>query len=62
MTGMHACNDHAAAFLACWQFSRGRTLHAGIFHAHRDAGLYGHLVDIIWILSFPLLYLISRHS
>jgi cytochrome c oxidase subunit 3 len=24
--------------------------------------LYWHLVDIIWIYLFPLLYLISRHS
>jgi cytochrome c oxidase subunit 3 len=26
-----------------------------------NAGLYWHLVDIIWIYLFPLLYLISRH-
>ena len=24
------------------------------------AGLYWHLVDIIWIFLFPLLYLVSR--
>jgi len=27
-----------------------------------NSGLYWHLVDIIWIYLFPLLYLISRHS
>jgi len=25
-------------------------------------GLYWHFVDIIWILLFPLLYLVERHS
>ena len=24
-------------------------------------GLYWHLVDLIWIFLFPLLYLIGRH-
>ena len=26
------------------------------------AGLYWHLVDLVWIFLFPLLYLIGRHA
>jgi cytochrome c oxidase subunit 3 len=26
------------------------------------AGLYWHFVDIVWVLLYPLLYLVSRHS
>ena len=26
-----------------------------------NSGLYWHLVDIIWIFLFPLLYLVHRH-
>ena len=34
----------------------------GYYTPIENAGLYWHLVDIIWIYLFPLLYLISRHS
>ena len=26
------------------------------------AGLYWHFVDVVWILLYPALYLVSRHS
>ncbi len=35
------------------------TVHAGKFVLLENGGLYWHLVDLIWIFLFPLLYLIT---
>ena len=35
------------------------TLREGVEGKLENAGLYWHLVDIIWIFLFPLFYLIS---
>jgi cytochrome c oxidase subunit III len=64
MTGMHALH----MIIGCGLFT-GLAIMAykGKFTPHyftpiENGGLYWHLVDIIWIYLFPLLYLISRHS
>ena len=64
MTGMHALH----MIIGCGLFSVLAVLAwkghytPGYFTPIENAGLYWHLVDIIWIYLFPLLYLISRHS
>jgi cytochrome c oxidase subunit III len=64
MTGMHALH----MIIGCGLFSvlaflawKGHYT-PSYFTPVENAGLYWHLVDIIWIYLFPLLYLISRHS
>lgn len=64
MTGMHALH----MVIGCGLFSvlailayKGKYT-PGYYTPIENAGLYWHLVDIIWIYLFPLLYLISRHS
>jgi cytochrome c oxidase subunit 3 len=64
MTGMHALH----MVIGCGLFSTLAVLAwkghytANYFTPIENAGLYWHLVDIIWIYLFPLLYLISRHT
>jgi cytochrome c oxidase subunit III len=64
MTGMHALH----MIIGCGLFSTLAVLAwkghytAGYSTPIENAGLYWHLVDIIWIYLFPLLYLISRHT
>lgn len=64
MTGMHALH----MVIGCGLFGALAVL---AYKGHytpdyytpiENSGLYWHLVDIIWIYLFPLLYLISRHS
>jgi len=63
MTGMHAlhmiigCGLFTVLAVFAW---RGH-YSPSYFTPIENAGLYWHLVDIIWIYLFPLLYLISRH-
>jgi cytochrome c oxidase subunit III len=64
MTGMHAlhmiigCGLFTGLAILAWKghYTSGYTTPV------ENAGLYWHLVDIIWIYLFPLLYLISRHT
>ncbi len=64
MTGMHAlhmvigCGLFGTLAILAW---KGKYT-PGYYTPIENAGLYWHLVDIIWIYLFPLLYLISRHS
>jgi cytochrome c oxidase subunit 3 len=64
MTGMHALH----MIIGCGLFSTLAVLAwkghytTNYFTPIENAGLYWHLVDIIWIYLFPLLYLISRHT
>ena len=37
-----------------------RDLHPEYFTPVELGGLYWHLVDIVWIFLYPLLYLVSR--
>jgi heme/copper-type cytochrome/quinol oxidase subunit 3 len=58
MTGLHALHVLAGIIvnLALWiQALKGSLARNG--HRVELAGLYWHLVDIIWIFLFPLLYL-----
>ncbi len=62
MTGMHALHMiigiglmSTMAFMV-WKGKFSPEYHTPL----ENAGLYWHLVDIIWIYLFPLLYLISR--
>ena len=64
MTGMHAlhmiigCGLFTVLAILAWKGHYTPTYFTPI----ENGGLYWHLVDIIWIYLFPLLYLISRHS
>ncbi len=61
MTGLHGIHVIAGMFVIAWLISKARK---GVFGPDRFAavdfvGLYWHLVDLVWIFLFPLLYLIS---
>jgi cytochrome c oxidase subunit 3 len=64
MTGMHAlhmiigCGLFTGLTILAWKGRYSPSYYTPV----ENAGLYWHLVDIIWIYLFPLLYLISRHS
>jgi cytochrome c oxidase subunit 3 len=60
MTGLHAIHVIAGMILLSWLLMRARRGEFGpAYFAPVDlGGLYWHLVDIIWIFLFPLLYLI----
>jgi cytochrome c oxidase subunit 3 len=59
MTGLHSI--HVIAGVAVLLVMLWRTLHGGFSPAYHTplelGGLYWHLVDLIWIFLFPLLYL-----
>lgn len=60
-TGIHALHVLIGAGLLIWCLVRSfRTTQYGPTHYTmlENAGLYWHLVDVIWIFLFPLLYLI----
>lgn len=60
MTGLHALHIVVGLILilaAYYRISKG-TVHANRAALLENAGLYWHLVDLIWIFLFPLFYLI----
>ncbi|MBN2328319.1 MAG: cytochrome c oxidase subunit 3, partial [Candidatus Omnitrophica bacterium] len=60
MTGLHGLHVLAGMGVIIWLIVgafKGR-YHAHYFTPVDLAGLYWHLVDLIWIFLFPLLYLI----
>ncbi len=60
MTGLHGLHIIVGmAFIGfvMWQIKK-EVISASNFQKLENAGLYWHLVDIIWIFLFPLLYLI----
>jgi cytochrome c oxidase subunit 3 len=61
MTGLHALHVIAGcgAILAAMALVGLGRIHAGRYSYMENAGLYWHLVDVIWILLFPLFYLIG---
>ena len=60
MTGLHALHVIIGGILLLWVWARAGK---GLVTQHRhilaeNAGLYWHLVDLIWIYLFPLFYLV----
>jgi cytochrome c oxidase subunit 3 len=60
MTGLHALHIIAGMTILGFVivFIHQGKIHAEKFAFHENAGLYWHLVDLIWIFLFPLFYLI----
>jgi cytochrome c oxidase subunit 3 len=60
-TGIHATHVLIGVGLLGWLFVRATKRHFGPTHynAVEIVGLYWHIVDLIWIFLFPLLYLID---
>ena len=61
MTGLHALHIIAGLVFIGIVFNRvikDRITHDNFVHLE-NAGLYWHLVDVIWIFLFPLFYLIT---
>lgn len=60
MTGLHGLHVIVGIFLLAWLALRARRgeFGPGYFTPVDMVGLYWHLVDVIWIYLFPLLYLI----
>ncbi len=61
MTGLHAIHILAGIAFLAWIFNRSLLGHwrPDYFGPVDYVGLYWHLVDLIWIYLFPLLYLID---
>jgi cytochrome c oxidase subunit 3 len=60
MTGLHALHIIAGSIfiiVVVFKVKNGSITHDN-FMLHENAGLYWHLVDIIWIFLFPLFYLV----
>lgn len=59
-TGVHASHVVVGMALFFWVWRRARKGHFGPRHynAVEGVGLYWHIVDIVWIFLFPMLYLI----
>jgi cytochrome c oxidase subunit 3 len=59
MTGFHALHVTAGVLVIVWMASRAwRGFYTPEHHAKLEMGtLYWHLVDVIWIFLWPLLYL-----
>jgi cytochrome c oxidase subunit III len=60
MTGLHGMHVIAGMAVITWVLARSirGDFNAGYFGPVDFVGLYWHLVDMIWIYLFPLLYLI----
>ena len=61
MTGLHGFHVLAGMGAIAWMFFRtlGNEFSAEYYTPIEMTGLYWHLVDLIWIFLFPLLYLIG---
>ena len=61
MTGLHAIHIIGGIIALAWVYWRCLSLHwrPDYFGPVDYVGLYWHLVDLIWIFLFPLLYLID---
>lgn len=59
-TAIHGFHVLVGVILLSWILWRATRLHFGPNHytAVENVGLYWHLVDLIWIFLFPLLYLV----
>jgi cytochrome c oxidase subunit 3 len=61
MTGLHGLHVLVGMILIGWMWKRTRNneFSSEFFFPVELVGLYWHLVDLIWIYLFPLLYLIG---
>jgi cytochrome c oxidase subunit 3 len=61
MTGLHGLHVIIGMILigVMTAFTAKGIIHKDSFVKLESAGLYWHLVDIIWIFLFPLFYLIT---
>jgi cytochrome c oxidase subunit 3 len=61
MTGLHALHIIVGLVFILFVFVRimKDKIDSENFALHENAGLYWHLVDLIWIFLFPLFYLIT---
>jgi len=61
MTGLHGIHVLVGMGLIAWLIYRGMKgeFHKDYFTPVEMVGLYWHLVDLIWIFLFPLLYLVG---
>jgi cytochrome c oxidase subunit III len=61
MTGLHGLHVVIGIGLMIWLVTKARkkVFHSGYYTPVEITGLYWHLVDVIWIFLFPLLYLID---
>jgi cytochrome c oxidase subunit 3 len=61
MTGLHAIHIIGGIIALAWLYRRSQLGHwrEDYFGPVDYVGLYWHLVDLIWIYLFPLLYLID---
>ena len=60
MTGLHGVHVIAGMIVIAWVLIRGRQgrYSAAYYTPVENVGLYWHLVDLVWIFLFPLLYLV----
>ncbi|MEX0822953.1 MAG: cytochrome c oxidase subunit 3, partial [Balneolaceae bacterium] len=61
MTGLHGLHVVIGIGLMIWLVVKAKKnlFHSGYYTPVEITGLYWHLVDVIWIFLFPLLYLID---
>ena len=61
MTGLHALHVIVGAVFIIFviQYIKKGKINSGRYIFQENAGLYWHLVDLIWIFLFPLFYLIT---
>ena len=61
MTGLHGSHViiGMGLILWCWNRCRKDEFNSGYFTPLECVGLFWHLVDLIWIYLFPLLYLVD---
>jgi cytochrome c oxidase subunit 3 len=60
MTGLHGLHVLIGMGVLGWVLMRNpRTVHPRYFTAVEIGALYWHLVDLVWIYLFPLLYLVG---
>ena len=60
MTGLHAIHVIAGILVLAWILKRSLRNDFGprYYNPVENVGLYWHLVDLVWIFLFPLLYLV----
>jgi cytochrome c oxidase subunit 3 len=61
LTGLHAIHVIAGIVVLAWITLRAQAghFHSGYYSPVENVGLYWHLVDLVWIFLFPLLYLVA---